>query len=67
MSAVKMMEDVGARGLLRVGGLYFAVKVVDVRKVWARVDYLVEPIAGKPMAEWVSAERVKVEVREVAA
>ncbi len=50
---------VGRDGYLQVHGLEVKVEIKDVRQVFNRVDYLVEPKAGRGSA-WVSAETVKI-------
>ena len=54
---------IGRRGLLRIpaatGVLSVPVEVKDVRKTWARVDYLVEVLAPGNGSAWVIRERVE--------
>jgi len=52
-----MMDGAPERGLLDVGGLGVEVRVIDVRTVYGRVQYLVEPVAGRGR-RWVEAHRV---------
>ncbi len=53
----KLKGAVGRKGFLLVHGLEVKVEIMDVRQVFNRVDYLVEPEAGRGSA-WVSAETV---------
>ena len=46
-----------AYGSLNVEGLYIDVEILDMRKVWARIDYLVTPVQGAG-EKWVSSDRV---------
>ncbi len=55
----KLKGAVGRKGFLLVHGLEVKVEIMDVRQVFNRVDYLVEPEAGRGSA-WVSAETVKI-------
>ena len=58
MNVRKMSEAIGQTVLVSsdIGGVYC--KVLDVRKVWDRVDLLVSPVSGKGET-WVSMSRVK--------
>jgi hypothetical protein len=59
MESLKHMKDTGIsdRALYRIHGLQIEVKIKDMRKIYSRVDYLVEPISGKGMS-WVSSDSV---------
>ena len=48
---------VGRKGYFLVHGLEVKVEILDVRQVFNRVDYLVQPEAGRGSA-WVSAGMV---------
>jgi hypothetical protein len=48
---------VGRKGYLLVHGLEVKVEIMDVRQVFNRVDYLVQPEAGRGSA-WVAAGTV---------
>lgn len=58
MNVRKMNEAIGQTVLVSgfCGGVYCT--VVDVRKVWNRVDLLVRPVAGHG-EQWVSMDRVE--------
>ena len=42
-----------------LGGLAFPVKILDARKVWGRVDVLINPIGGSG-EKWVEASSLRV-------
>jgi hypothetical protein len=48
----------GQRSTIRMDGLTIQVKVIDLRRVWNRVDALITPIAGEGET-WVDASRLK--------
>lgn len=47
----------GKTGQLRDGGLWWPIRVLDARKVWGRVDVLIQPISGKGQ-RWIEQSRV---------
>ena len=49
---------VGRKGYFQVHGLEVKVEILDVRQVFNRVDYLVQPEAGRG-SSWVAADTVK--------
>lgn len=57
MTAANLAIFVGCTGTYRSGDLRVAVRIVDARKVWDRVDYLITPTAGSGQ-QWVSAASV---------
>ena len=58
MTVNELKGAVGRKGYFRVHGLEVKVEIKDVRQVFSRVDYLVEPEAGRG-SSWVAAETVK--------
>lgn len=48
----------GSHKLWRINGVLAAVKVLDIRVVFGRTDFLVEPCAGEGSL-WVSGEKLK--------
>jgi hypothetical protein len=46
-----------ATGRLRIEQLQVIVQILDARKVWDRVDYLIRPIQGTG-EQWVCSTRV---------
>ena len=46
-----------AYGSLHVEGLYIDVEILDIGRVWNRIDYLVRPVQGSG-EKWVSSDRV---------
>ena len=65
MSVAEMARCIGKRGRYRAqgveGALAFGVVVRDVRRVFGRVDYQVEPVDGAGRC-WVSEGSVRLEV-----
>lgn len=60
MTAREMATDIGKVGVLPVGGFRIPVTVLDIRKVFARIDYLVTPTDPNAKGqEWVCADRVE--------
>ena len=57
VNALKMA--VGRKGYLQVHGLEIKIEILDVRQVFNRVDYLVEPEAGRG-SSWVAADTVRI-------
>ncbi len=43
--------------MLRIDGLKVEVKIINIRKVWNRIDCLVTPISGNG-EQWVALERL---------
>jgi hypothetical protein len=54
-----LMRAVGRKGYLQVHGLEIKVVILDVRQVFSRVDYLVEPEAGLG-SSWVAANTIRI-------
>lgn len=61
MTAGQMAKDIGKRVLLKVEQqLMLEVEIMDARKSWNRIDYLVSAIEGQGYgAMWVSEARVE--------
>jgi hypothetical protein len=60
MTAKEMMTDIGKTATFSpLMGIFFDVTIADVRKVFNRVDYLVDPVSGSGNS-WVSADRVRI-------
>lgn len=59
MTARDMVNTIGKTGTLRVEELQIGVEIVDIRKVWNRIDFLVSPVNGQG-EKWVSEERVTI-------
>ncbi|MEN6367732.1 MAG: hypothetical protein ABFC88_13050 [Thermoguttaceae bacterium] len=57
MSIKELAALIGKEGLLSVNPIQVAVRVLDARVVYSRVDCLVTPLAGKGQ-QWVSSERL---------
>lgn len=57
-TATDLAVFVGAQGDLLQGEMRIRVRIVNARKVWSRVDYLVTPVAGSG-EQWVAAGRVE--------
>lgn len=53
----KLAAAIGKKAVANMEDLKFGVEILDVRKVWSRVDYLVKPIAGKG-EQWISGSRI---------
>ena len=53
----KMKPAIGMRGYLIIEELSIAVKIVDMRTRWGKVDAQIEPIAGCGK-KWVEANRI---------
>lgn len=47
----------GTRALYAVNSMHFAVTILDARKVYGRVDALIEPIDGAG-SKWVAADQL---------
>ena len=64
MTAAEVVQLLGRVGSLDLTSdrvpISVRVTVYDVRQVFGRRDYLVEPVAGRGRA-WVSADRVKLD------
>lgn len=43
----------------RINGMKFPVRILDARKVWGRVDVLVEPVGGEG-SKWVEKSAISV-------
>jgi hypothetical protein len=54
---IKMAADIGKKAFWQVEGLKVPVEVLDIRKVWNRVDYLCKPFYGNG-EKWISEERI---------
>ncbi|MCH8823334.1 MAG: hypothetical protein IH984_07485 [Planctomycetes bacterium] len=52
-----LMLSIGCIGDLRLSPLYVQVKIIDSRKVFNRIDFLVIPIAGSG-EKWVAADSI---------
>lgn len=61
MTAKEMMSAIGKYGHMKIGDspLTFEIEILDVRKCWDRVDYLIRPLAGAGES-WVSARTIKI-------
>ncbi len=57
VAGIKTDSTGKAIGRLAVDGLRIDVAILDIRKVWARIDYLVTPLQGSG-EKWVSSDRV---------
>ena len=55
-----MQGFLNRRGFYRIHLMDFPVTVLDVRRVWNRIDLLIEPIAGKGKS-WVDAQTVDIQ------
>ena len=55
----ELKRAVGRKGYLQVHGLEIKIEILDVRQVFNRVDYLVEPEAGRG-SSWVAADTVRI-------
>lgn len=60
MTAREAMQAVGKTGALQLGPFAVSVKILDVREVYGRVNFLVTPIAGEGQA-WKAETSVKVQ------
>lgn len=62
MTGAEAGKLMGRRVLVPAGQspVYWAGVIEDVREVFGRVDYLVQPVAGEGAA-WVSADRCRLE------
>lgn len=58
MNALTMSQFIGKIGTVNQGGLYVDVKVLDAKKSYGCIRFLVSPMAGSGEV-WVSAERVR--------
>lgn len=56
-TAREMLLGAPIRGMISIDGLRVEVHVRDMRTVWGRIHYLVEPVAGSGQ-KWVDASRV---------
>lgn len=59
MTASELASWVGADGTLDADGLKVAVRIIDARQVYGRLQFLVTPMHGEG-ARWVDASRVMV-------
>lgn len=57
LNVAKLSQALGTRVLVRFGSVSVWAVVNDVRKVWNRVDLLIQPESGEG-EEWVSMDRV---------
>ena len=63
-TAATMLPAIRATGLLAVaGGLRVKVRVLDVRQVFGRTDFLVQPTEGEGTT-WADASRVALEGKQ---
>lgn len=54
----EIIDTIGKEVNLKVeNDIIIKVIVKDVRKVWGRIDFLIEPVAGEG-EKWVSSERI---------
>jgi hypothetical protein len=60
MSVKDLAKAIGRTGLYHVGTLKFDVKVMDVRQVFGRIDFLVTPEHGNGQ-QWVESSRVQLD------
>ena len=51
---------ISRRGSYRIHGMDFPVTVLDVRRVFNRIDFLVAPVSGKGQS-WVDAQTVDIQ------
>lgn len=60
MEGLKAMKDKGvsSTAIYITGKLQIHVKIKDIRKMWGRVDYLIEPLQGNGM-QWVEEHSIK--------
>lgn len=59
MTAREARAMLGQTGTLELGALRIEVKIVDLREVYGRVDFLVTPVAGSGQV-WKAESSVKV-------
>ena len=58
VGGIKTDLDGKAYGHLPCDGLIVDVQILDIRKVWNRIDYLVTPVQGTG-EKWVDSIRVR--------
>ena len=54
-------QFVGKRGTLESGGIVVKVNVIDVKIVFGRLMFFIEPVAGTG-SKWVNADSVTLEI-----
>lgn len=59
MSVAELAQALNKTAMFQVHGLSVEVKIVDVRKVFDRIDYLVHPVAGDGQS-WVSSSCLRI-------
>jgi hypothetical protein len=57
-TTTELARIIGCRGTFNHYGMLIDIKVIDTRKVFARVDALITPIAGQG-AKWVRADGIR--------
>lgn len=66
MTAREMAADIGKTGAVQIGGFRIPVIVLDVRRVFSRVDFLITPADPNATGqEWVCADRVNLDAAVV--
>lgn len=58
MDSKKISQLINKQAILTCGPLYFNVKIINIRQVYGRTDFLVEPVSGDGQ-QWVDSNRVK--------
>lgn len=58
MTVLEMAAVIGSQVTWKVEGMNVPVTVVDVRKVFARIDYLCIPVGGSG-EKWISTDRIR--------
>lgn len=62
MDANTLLKNVGKQGTLSIpqSSMSIKVRILNARKMWDRMDYLVTPLCGAG-AQWVAASRIIVD------